>query len=230
MCNDACLDFAKEYIKSNEVIGKRVIEVGSYDVNGSIRPIVEAYNPLRYLGVDIADGPGVDEICLAEHLVGRYGKDSFDVVISSEMIEHVREWRQIISNLKQILTPGGILVITTRSYGFPYHGYPDDYWRFSIEDARVIFSDMEIEAIESDSSAPGILVKLRKPMKFVENDLQDYALYSILRDEYCRNITNWDITKYKIMRTSLKMPIVPHLWAFFRRIYPNPKRKNHDYA
>jgi len=180
MCNKACLDFGKKYLTEADIKDKRVIEIGSMDVNGSLRQIAEAQGPETYIGIDIAEGPGVDEVCGVHDLVERFGKESFDLAISSEMIEHVQDWRRAISQIKAILKPGGAVLITTRSYPFPYHDYPYDYWRFELDDMRAIFSDMRIEGLEPDESAPGVLVKARKPADFIQNDLNKYALYSMV--------------------------------------------------
>lgn len=180
MCTEACLDYGKKHLTEEDIKDKHVIEVGSMDVNGSLRPIAEAHGPRGYIGVDVAEGPGVDEICSVHDLVNRFGEESFDLVISSEMIEHVQDWRLAISQMKAILKPGGAILITTRSYPFPYHEYPYDYWRFELDDMRAIFSDMRIESLEPDEGAPGVLVKARKPADFVEKDLSRHALYSMV--------------------------------------------------
>ena len=39
-----------------------MLEVGSLNVNGSIRPMIESRGPRSYLGVDVLDGPGVDRV------------------------------------------------------------------------------------------------------------------------------------------------------------------------
>ena len=97
MCNPACIKFVNDNIQASEIRGKKILEVGSYDVNGTVRPILERYQPAQYIGVDITKGPGVDEICDAKHLLSRFGKESFDVLITTEFLEHFMEWRTVIS-------------------------------------------------------------------------------------------------------------------------------------
>lgn len=205
MCNSACLDFGRTKLTGADVTGKRVIEIGAVDINGSLRPDVEALGPSEYLGIDIAEGPGVDEVCNVYDLVERYGPESFDVAISSEMIEHVHDWRKAISQIKEILRPGGVLVMTTRSIGFPYHDYPFDYWRYELDDMRAIFSDMTIEALEPDTDDPGVLVKARKPEGFVENDLSEHALYSMIINDRSKSI---EFSRTDYLRLALKTNVV----------------------
>ncbi len=205
MCNSACLDFGRTKLTGADVTGKRVIEIGAVDINGSLRPDVEAHGPSEYLGIDIAEGPGVDEVCNVYDLVERYGPESFDVAISSEMIEHVHDWRKAISQIKEILRPGGVLVMTTRSIGFPYHDYPFDYWRYELDDMRAIFSDMTIEALEPDTDDPGVLVKARKPEGFVENDLSEHALYSMIINDRSKSI---EFSRTDYLRLALKTNVV----------------------
>ncbi|HEV3409478.1 MAG TPA: methyltransferase domain-containing protein, partial [Chthoniobacterales bacterium] len=151
MCTRSCLEFTRANLRPEEIQGRAVIEVGAFDVNGSVRPIISALGPASYLGVDLQAGPGVDEICDATRLVARFGPESFDVLVSTELLEHVRDWRCVISQFKQVLKAGGLLLITTRSRGFGYHAYPHDFWRYEPADMRAIFADFELEVIEPDS-------------------------------------------------------------------------------
>lgn len=179
MCNSTCLDFLKIHLTKAEAEGKFVIESGSRDVNGSYRPWIESLGAAKYIGTDIVEGPRVDQICNAENLVATFGKASFDILVSTEVIEHVEHWREVISNYKRIVKPGGLIFITTRSEGFGWHGYPHDYWRYEVADMQEIFKDFEILQLQSDPFEPGVFIKARKPKRFVEKDLSEIALYSI---------------------------------------------------
>jgi SAM-dependent methyltransferase len=197
MCNTSCIIFGATNLSEREIKGKRVIEVGSCDFNGSLRAIIEQWGPAEYIGVDIREGPGVDIICDAESLVERFGKDSFDVVISTELLEHVMNWKRVISNIKNICKPNGIILITTRSFGFGYHGYPYDFWRYEVEDMKNIFSDCIIEKLEIDKLEPGVFMKARKPSNFNEKDLSNYELYSIIVNKRVREIDEKSFEDFK---------------------------------
>ncbi len=175
--------FLGSTLRPDEVRGRRVLEVGALDVNGSVRPVVEnAFAPAEYVGVDLEAGPGVDVVCPAEDLVDRFGPDRFDVVLGLEMLEHVRDWRAVIRQCKRVCAPGGVLLFTTRSKGFKYHAYPYDFWRYEPEDMARIFGDCEILANAADPQDPGVFVKARKPADFAEADLDDIALYCMVTD------------------------------------------------
>jgi len=71
------------------------------------------------------------------------------------------------------------IYITTRSYGFPYHAYPYDFWRYEIEDMKKIFSDFEIIKLIKDHEAPGVFLKAKKISNTLI-DLSNIALYSMI--------------------------------------------------
>jgi|GEM_PF-719672 predicted O-methyltransferase YrrM len=189
MCNHTGIAFVKNNLKLEEVFGKNIIESGSRDVNGSVRPDVELLNPGLYIGTDLVSGHRVDRVCDATDLVNVFGEASFDILISTEALEHVKNWHKVISNFKRIIKPGGLVLITTRSIGFLYHEYPSDHWRYELEDMQNIFSDFEILVLEKDTESPGIFVKARKPKNFVEKNLRDYELYSIVEQRRMKRIT-----------------------------------------
>jgi len=216
MCTHACVEFARANLRPEEVQGRDVIEVGALDVNGSVGPLVRALAPKSYVGVDLQGGPGVDEICDAAGLVARFGREAFDFLISTELLEHVRDWRMVISQFKQVLKPGGYLLVTTRSRGFPYHAYPDDFWRYEPEDVRAIFSDFDIAVIESDADQPGVCFKARKPEMFVEANTREHALYSMITQKRTPTVTDAQIATFHRRGRVLRLLGEPS--RFVRRI------------
>jgi len=184
------LTFIAENISYQEINGKRVLEVGSQDINGSVRCIFNLLNPCEYIGVDMEKGKGVDVVCPSEKLVEMFGENSFDIVVSTEMLEHVLTWKTAVSNLKRVVKPNGCLLVTTRSHGFKYHGYPFDFWRYELEDFQEIFADTQIVKIEKDFEPPGVFLKAVKPENFAEKNLQYMHLYAIVLD---RKVPSLDV-------------------------------------
>lgn len=93
-----------------------VIEIGSYDVNGSIRPLFDTDD---YIGLDLVTGPGVDLVC-AGHLYS--SKRRFDVAVSAECFEHNPFWRETFQNMAEHARPGGLVIVTCASEGRAEHG------------------------------------------------------------------------------------------------------------
>lgn len=161
---DQCvMNFGRARLTATDVRDHRVLEVGSMNINGSLREHVEPLGPAAYIGVDFMPGAGVDVVCDASNLVEQFGAESFDVVISTEMLEHAKDWRAAVDAMKRVLIPGGILLLTARSPGFQLHGYPHDWHRFTQADMRRIFADFQICALEDDHEAPGVMICARKP-------------------------------------------------------------------
>ncbi len=155
------MQFLRDSLTSEEIQGLEVLEVGSQDVNGSPREVIRGLNPKSYVGIDFQIAKGVDLVLDVKDLTSHFGIERFDVVISTEMLEHAQDWREAIRQMKSVLRPGGILIVTTRGPGFPMHSYPHDYWRFTVEDFRKIFYDMIVVKLIPDPlpGHPGVLFK-----------------------------------------------------------------------
>ena len=52
MCHTSVITWAAEVFGPDLVAGKTVCEVGANDVNGTVRPFIEAHGPESYLGVE----------------------------------------------------------------------------------------------------------------------------------------------------------------------------------
>lgn len=173
------MQFVARVISQKDIEGKYVLEVGSRNVNGSVRPYIMSLNPKTYIGIDLVNGRDVDIVMNADRILEIFGEKSIDVLINTEMLEHVQDWKTIVSNMKKAVKPEGILLITTRSKGFPKHEYPNDFWRYEIKDFQDIFEDFEIIKLEKDTQVPGVFLKAKKPKNFKEKNLDNIKLYNI---------------------------------------------------
>jgi len=100
----------------------RVLEIGSLDINGSIRPIFKPFAE-KYIGIDVQEGPGVDIVASAtEYMSPGY----FDVVVCCEVFEHTNDWKKIIQQSYINLRPGGIFIATMAGEGRPPHSALDE--------------------------------------------------------------------------------------------------------
>lgn len=181
MCSSASIAFGRDHLGREDVAGKDVLEVGSFDVDGSLREVVDPLGPKQYLGVDLRPGPGVDEICSAERLVERFGPESFDVVLAADVLEHVADWKAAIGSMKRVLRPGGVALLTTVAPGFPYHGHPDDYWRFEPELLERAFADFDVEALEHGSAMLGVNLLARKRANGSPADLAELQAFPVAK-------------------------------------------------
>jgi len=121
----------------------RVLEVGSYNVNGSAREHFQSGSE-SYLGVDQTAGPGVDRV-MSSHELNRQLNSQFDTIVCCEMLEHDSNPLHSVAEMRKLLAPGGHLIVTSPANGFPEHRYPRDYWRLmpdAYED--IIFKNMTI--------------------------------------------------------------------------------------
>jgi SAM-dependent methyltransferase len=160
--HDSVHQWARTIITKEFIYHRDVIDVGAMDVNGSLRDLVVSFEPASYTGYDIRSGPGVDQICPAESLPAEIA----DVVICTEMLKHAEKWREALLGLVRALRPGGLLVLTTRSPGFPRHDHPGDWWRFPVDFTRQVLTEgcgMTVITCVSDWEAPGVFALALKP-------------------------------------------------------------------
>lgn len=131
----------KKFIKSIRKIYpkyfmfKDVLDVGSRDINGSNRFL---FWFCRYEGIDVVGGKNVDVTTLAHE----YNPNKkYDVVISTEMLEHDEYWLQSLKVMYMLLKPGGLLLITAAGKNRDKH--MSDYY-------KNITREMLIQGLEPD--------------------------------------------------------------------------------
>jgi len=135
-----------------------ILEVGSFIVSGhghhaDLRPL---FPGREYLGTDMREGRGVDQVCNVEALP--FKDDTFPSAISCDTFEHVKHPWVGIEEMRRVLKPGGILLFTVPFF-FPIHDHPHDYWRYTPDGCRVLLENFSkvIVGQEPQGVKPGLV-------------------------------------------------------------------------
>jgi SAM-dependent methyltransferase len=137
--------------------GLRVLDVGSLDVNGTYRPLVERFG-MTYVGVDAEPGENVDLVGSAYHLPDSLGE--FDLVLSGQTLEHLTLPLLAVEEMKRVCRIGG-WVLLVAPFFFHEHRFPVDCWRFLPDGLRFLlegFDDLDAGLVHGDCFGLG-----RKP-------------------------------------------------------------------
>jgi SAM-dependent methyltransferase len=105
---------------------KRIVEIGSQDVNGNIKQF--APSDFDYCGVDFVAGRGVD-VVLDDPYYLPFKDSSTDIVVSSSCFEHSEMFWLLFLEIMRVLKPTGIFYLNAPSNG-EFHRWPVDCWRF----------------------------------------------------------------------------------------------------
>jgi SAM-dependent methyltransferase len=135
-----------------------IVEVGSLEVNGSLRDAKP--READYIGLDIENGSGVDRIIeIGKPLPFETG--SVGCVVASSVLEHDKFFWNSFVEMCRIVKPGGLIYLSVPSNG-DVHRYPIDCWRF-YPDAGIVLAEWATE-----KKFPVVLVE-----SFVVNRLTD---------------------------------------------------------
>ncbi len=129
-----CKHFFDTYAGAFNGPGAKVVEIGSQDVNGSLRDCCPV--AFEYVGVDFVAGKGVDVI-LEDPYRLPFANDSTDIVISSSCFEHSEMFWVLFLEIMRILRPEGLFYLNVPSNG-DFHQFPVDCWRFYPDSGRAL--------------------------------------------------------------------------------------------
>lgn len=74
------------------------------------------------------------------------GREEFDVVIASDVIEHIKDHEKAVQHLWTYVAPGGILIITVPAHSFLYGKRDEDWGHFRRYDKKVLKNVLEKNA------------------------------------------------------------------------------------
>lgn len=126
--------FVNHYVPHDRHI--RVLDVGSYDVNGSYRELFQGRD-VDYVGLDMSDGPNVDYVPKNPYQWDAIENGSFDFVISGNAFEHIEYPWLTIREMYRILKNGGFACVLAPN-SIKEHRYPLDCYRYFSDGFRAL--------------------------------------------------------------------------------------------
>lgn len=111
------------------------------------------------VSIDVDPKRNPDIVADAHELPFKDGE--FQIILCTEVLEHLRNPRVAIAEMYRVLKPKGLLILTTR-FVYPLHDTPNDYWRFTVYGLRELFSNWDITELipeTTDSETIAVLIQ-----------------------------------------------------------------------
>jgi SAM-dependent methyltransferase len=106
--------------------GARILDAGC----GSGRNMVDLARHGEVTGVELSEASasiarerGVGEVVEGSVLEMPFARDSFDLAVCLDVIEHLEDDRAALRELRRVLAPGGVLLVTVPAYQWLWSGH-----------------------------------------------------------------------------------------------------------
>ena len=164
----------------------RILDIGS---GGSS---YARYFPNRFcVDIDPARNPDLvaDAHCLP------FADGEFEAILSTEMLEHTTNPKQVVNELMRVLKPGGRLILTTR-FVYPLHDSPHDYFRFTKYGLKELFKDYQIVELVPETQSFSAIAALLQRLAFQGQFRFDKLVkFKLLVWAFCLSHLDWLIVR-----------------------------------
>jgi SAM-dependent methyltransferase len=123
--------------------GARVLDVGC-----GVQPYYPIFAEAAsvYDGNDVEPGPRIKYVSPVESL--DVPDASYDLVLCTQVLEHVRYPQKALSEIARVLAPSGHVFLTAPAV-YPFHPHPTDYWRWTQQGFDALIEDIPgLELVE----------------------------------------------------------------------------------
>ena len=131
---------------SKSVINKKILDVGCGEA-----PYRNLFESCEYIGIDVEGASHDDNLKKTDIFFNGtdipFPDDTFDMVILSEVLEHVENADRIISEISRVLKKTGVLYLTI-PFVWDEHAIPYDFRRLTTFGLRQILSENHLEATD----------------------------------------------------------------------------------
>lgn len=135
----------------------------------------------EYVAFDMMPGKNIDIVGDALNLP--FENFSFDTVVSTQTLEHVKRPWIMVKEIHRVLKKGGICFLTA-PFMAPYHADPHDYFRYTGEGIRSLFEDENFEIIECSNYGKLFSV------------ISEFIRFSLFNPYQKRKRGSWKITRF----------------------------------
>ena len=166
--HDSVRAWVADRVAALGLAGRAVLEVGSRDVNGSVRDLFTG----PYVGLDVRPGPGVTVVGDITDPGSLPRWPPFGAVVCCEALEHVMRPWAAVARMAALTAPQGHFLATCRGYDgrgtWPLHD-PPDLWRFSRDGLSGLVLDyFEHAHVTTDPEGPGWFVHAMGPRSLAD--------------------------------------------------------------
>ena len=102
---------------------KNILEIGSQNINGSIRDYFEGAKFKNWVGLDLGKGKDVDYVIPGKLI--QLPNGWADIAFSTECFEHAENWQDILLNIIRITHQNSFDILTFAGIGRATHGTID---------------------------------------------------------------------------------------------------------
>jgi SAM-dependent methyltransferase len=115
------------------------------DIGCGLQPYRSFLNPevTEYVGVD-REGPLSSPTVVGDAMSLPFPDESFDVVLSTQVLEHLPKPADAVREAVRVLRRGGRMIVTVPGV-WPAHEVPYDYWRFTRYGVEELLRSHDIE-------------------------------------------------------------------------------------
>ena len=139
--------FALSYFKD----GMKVLEIGGIEVTNFCKAVNNNSITWHTLDINLSNNePSFENNHIISNKEYTYPLEdnSYDIILSGNVIEHVKKIWIWTKELHRIVKKGGY-VITVNPVSWPYHEAPVDCWRIYPEGAKALFEDAGFSILHS---------------------------------------------------------------------------------
>ncbi len=157
---------------------KNILEIGSQNINGSIRDYFEGAKFKNWVGLDLGKGKDVDYVIPGELI--QLPNGWADIAFSTECFEHAENWQDILLNIIRITHQNSFVILTFAGIGRATHGTIDS----NIDSSPFTTSYYKNISIEEFSKSLELNNYFTKYSLEVNNNHGDTYFWGIRNDNY----------------------------------------------